>query len=255
MARGRVYRPEEDRTIIRAFSQFTRERQRMNHFRESFPNTDRTYSSLLNRFRVLGRRRTTDPMWDSDIDTDVSDDDDDDNDDEEDEDEDESAFRANIATAAAAASSSSSNDGTPERPTRFDITKRYIDRTSDDGYLDKIEKETEGLLNHIKKRRKTLRDEADRRKREEEVKLNDTTPADCLICQDNECAHGVMVTKCGHTMCIQCATDLLTQPLSFYGQRYHKCPACRTDLGGVGALQPLPAGATKGQAYKLTKNI
>jgi hypothetical protein len=109
----------------------------------------------------------------------------------------------------------------------------------------------EKAMEFIKKRKFELIEEEKKRQEEEQSKLNDTTKVGCVICHDEECEYGIMMTKCGHTMCTGCTTNLLTQPLTYYGQRFHRCPVCRTELSGVGAIQPIKQGATSGDVYKL----
>lgn len=157
--------------------------------------------------------------------------------------------------------SSSSSSSPPEHDpigARVRGIKRRIDNISEDA-LDSVAEHLNELQEALAKRRRVLEEEAERKRKEEEEKERkerekeaNTDKCVCTLCLD-ECDTGVMATKCGHTMCVQCTTNLLTQPLSYYGQQYHKCPACRTDLDGVSAIIALPGGTTEGQVYKAVK--
>lgn len=108
-------------------------------------------------------------------------------------------------------------------------------------------------LDHLSKRRKKLEEqvEKERRRIKAEVKRNlaDTSLPSCGICLDTgitQCA----VTKCGHVFCTQCMINLLCHPLPSTSQRNHKCPLCRTELSGTGAITCMAVGATNSDIFR-----
>lgn len=110
--------------------------------------------------------------------------------------------------------------------------------TLDENELINLEKELNNTLESVAKRRKFL------------ANCNDMTLPECSICMNMCDGNNIMVTKCKHTMCTQCTVNLLTQPLSYYGQTHHKCPICRTTLDGVNSIISMPGNATNGDIFK-----
>ena len=107
--------------------------------------------------------------------------------------------------------------------------------------LDEYERELQGELGALAKRRK-----------EYEEKCNDTRLPSCAICKEDGCRH-VMVSKCGHTFCNQCTISFLCMPLPTYQQRHHTCPVCRAELGGSKAIRCMKPSATNGEIFRETK--
>ena len=237
--RGRHYTPEEDRVIRILFTDYGDSETRMNHYSRRFPDSTRTYRAIRERNNVLVQTETWNQATGGNISGFVDDD-------------------GVVTIPPPPVVSSTINDNvfnslvSPETASRFVDAIKGIKRGRP---LEELEGQLEKFLEASKKRRLEIEEEERKRQEEEEAKLNDATKAGCIVCKDEECQHGVMMTKCGHTMCIGCTTNLLTQPLSYYGQRFHRCPACRTELDGVGAINPLDKGSTNGDVYKAFKAL
>ena len=205
-------------------------------YQRQMPNSNRTYRNIRERFNELTRRdrqrsiRSSISSSSSSAPTES----------DEDTDTDDEVFPV-VTTATTG----------PRSAIQVFSLKRRIDQVEGDR-LDRMEADLKELTEAITKRRKTIEEEAERKRKEEELKVNDDRKCSCCVCH-LDIDGTVMSTICGHTMCLECSTNLLTMPLSYYGQRHHSCPACRAELNGTGTLFPLPEGTTMGGVYVAAK--
>lgn len=273
MGRGRTYTDVEDRFILELFRNETMSTvDLMTAYRERFPSYNRAYVNLRDRFGVLRRTGRADMLLGN-----------------RNRGRSTTTVVPHQSSSSSSGNDVFGSDSDSDSETEHDVTanpfygqpqtslltqgfnriKRRIEESANDAALDSIKYRVDDLVEQIAKRRRTIAEEEERRRKEEEEaekrrqeeearkqkehedKLNDTTKLDCMICLEEDCENCVMLTSCGHSMCVQCTTTLLTQPLTFYGARYHKCPYCRTELAGAKSITALPAGSTKGDAYKL----
>lgn len=136
---------------------------------------------------------------------------------------------------------------------RAKALKRAIDEVDSIECLEQLGKRIKSTFEAIEGRIEYLK--------EEKKKMEDPTPAGCCVCMDDICKESVMVTKCGHVMCAGCTVKLLLKPMTFYGQRLHRCPMCRSELGSVKEhnseeyIYNLPVGSTLGDVYKFLKAV